>query len=104
MAWTRLLPLGEVPVGSARPVRLGPDELLVCRPADAVVYVLEDVCSHDGSSLGAQDLDGGAVTCPRHGARFDIASGAVLRSPAPVGIAVFPARIALDWVEADLED
>jgi len=103
MGWTRVVPLDEVPVGRARPVRHGVDPLLVCRLGETEVYVLEDVCSHDESPLGAQDLDGRAVTCPRHGARFDVTSGAVLRSPAPTGIASFPARIADGWIEADLE-
>lgn len=104
MGWERLLPLAEVPVGEARSARLGRDHLLVCRLGDDVVHVLEDVCSHDDAPLGSQVLDQGLVTCPRHGARFDVATGAVKRSPAPVGIDTFTARIHDDWVEVDLED
>jgi 3-phenylpropionate/trans-cinnamate dioxygenase ferredoxin component len=103
MAWVKVLPLEEVPVGEARAAQIGLDDLLVCRPAAETVHVLEDVCSHDEAALGSQTLDGVAVTCPRHGARFDITTGAVLRSPAPVGIATFPARIHAGWIEADLE-
>ncbi|MEZ4387576.1 MAG: Rieske (2Fe-2S) protein [Candidatus Krumholzibacteriia bacterium] len=104
MGWKPLLPLAEVPVGEARPARLGRVNLLVCRTSDDVVHVLEDVCSHDDSPLGAQTLADGMVTCPRHGARFDITTGAVRRSPAPVGIDVVPARVQGGWVEVDLED
>jgi len=104
MAWVKVAPLAAIPVGEARAVRVGLDDLLVCRPADQVVHVLEDVCSHDEAALGSQTLDGTVVTCPRHGARFDIATGAVLRSPAVVGIAAYPARITGQWVEAELED
>lgn len=103
MAWTRVLPLEAVPVGEARPARVGWDDLLVCRPTADAVHVIADVCSHDEAALGAQTLDGHVVTCPRHGARFDITTGAVLRSPAPVGIATYPARVVADWIEADLE-
>lgn len=104
MAWVKVAPLAAIPVGEARAVSVGLDDLLVCRPGDRIVHVLEDVCSHDEAALGSQTLDGAVVTCPRHGARFDITTGAVLRSPAVVGIAAFPARIAGDWIEADLED
>ncbi len=104
MAWTRLLPVADLPVGMARTVRVGLDDVLVCRLDDQRVHVLEDVCSHDDAPLGDQEIEGGCVTCPRHGARFDIESGAVRRSPAPVGIATYPARIQDSWVEADLED
>lgn len=102
MAWTPILPLAEIPVGTARPAAVGLDRLLVCRVAASDVHVVDDVCSHDESPLGAQDLDGNVVTCPRHGARFDVKTGAVLRSPAPVGIASYPTRIAGGWVEVDL--
>ena len=37
-------------------------------------------------------------------ARFDVATGDVLRCPAPVGIEVFTARVVDGWVEASLED
>jgi len=97
------MPVADVPVGAARSVSVGPDHLLVCRPTNETVHVLEDICSHDDSPLGDQELIQGAVRCPRHGARFDMATGAVLRSPAPVGIDSFPTRIDGDWVEADLE-
>ena len=104
MTWIRLLPLADLPVGTARAVRVGPDDVLICRPDEGVVHVLEDVCSHDDAPIGDQDIADGCVTCPRHGARFDIASGEVRRSPAPVGIATYPARIQDLWIEADLED
>jgi nitrite reductase/ring-hydroxylating ferredoxin subunit len=104
MAWTRVIALAELPVGTARPVRIGLDDLLICRPTSDSVHVLEDVCSHDDAALGAQEIHEGCVSCPRHGARFDIATGEVRRSPAPVGITTYPARIDGDWVVADLED
>jgi len=103
VAWTRLMPLADLPVGTARAVSSGLDDLLVCRTDADHVYVVADVCSHDEAPLGDQQLDGAVVTCPRHGARFDVTSGAVLRAPAPVGIDTFPARLAAGWVEVDLE-
>jgi 3-phenylpropionate/trans-cinnamate dioxygenase ferredoxin subunit len=103
VAWTRVLEVSELPVGAARAVSVGMDDLLVCRTAEDTVHAVENVCSHDDAPLGAQELDGPVVTCPRHGARFDVTTGAVLRSPAPVGIETFPARLAEGWVEVDLE-
>lgn len=45
-------------------------------------YGLEDCCSHDGGELSSGEVDGNEVICPRHGARFDIQTGAVLSPPA----------------------
>jgi len=38
-------------------------------------YAISDVCTHDGGPLVEGNLDGEWVTCPRHGARFNVQSG-----------------------------
>src|SRR5437899_11474377 len=46
------------------------------------LYAFDDTCTHMGCSLAMGKLDGTTVTCPCHGSRFDVTSGAVLRGPA----------------------
>jgi len=57
---------------------------------DGDLYAIEDVCSHDGGELAGGDVHGFEVECPRHGARFDVRTGAVLCPPAYEPIASFP--------------
>jgi 3-phenylpropionate/trans-cinnamate dioxygenase ferredoxin component len=47
-------------------------------------YALDDVCTHDGGPLSEGPLDpaAGTIACPRHGAKFDIQTGAALTMPA----------------------
>jgi 3-phenylpropionate/trans-cinnamate dioxygenase ferredoxin subunit len=46
-------------------------------------YAIEDVCTHDGGPLVEGEIvNGHEVRCPRHGARFDIRTGAALSFPA----------------------
>ena len=59
---------------------------------DGALYAIEDVCSHDGGELAGGDLHGFEVECPRHGARFDLRTGAVTQPPAYEPIASFPVR------------
>lgn len=50
---------------------------------DGTYYALEDTCTHDGGPLvEGEILDGCQIQCPRHGARFDIRTGAALTMPA----------------------
>ena len=62
-------------------------------------FAIEDVCTHDGSSLldsgldTDELLDGNEIICPRHGARFCIKTGAALSPPAYEAITKFPTRI-----------
>jgi 3-phenylpropionate/trans-cinnamate dioxygenase ferredoxin component len=45
-------------------------------------FCIDDVCTHDGGTLADGNHEGYEVECPRHGARFDIRTGAALGMPA----------------------
>jgi len=45
-------------------------------------YAFDDTFSHLGCSLGKGTLEGTTVTCPCHGSKLDVTSGAVIRGPA----------------------
>jgi 3-phenylpropionate/trans-cinnamate dioxygenase ferredoxin subunit len=45
-------------------------------------FCLDDVCTHDEGPLGEGTLCDYAIACPRHGAKFDIRTGAALTMPA----------------------
>jgi 3-phenylpropionate/trans-cinnamate dioxygenase ferredoxin subunit len=62
-------------------------------------YAIEDICSHDDGPVGDGDVDGFTVTCPRHGAQFDIRNGKVLSLPAIVDIPAYPVRVVNGTVE-----
>lgn len=56
-------------------------------------YAFDDVCTHRQCSLSEGELDGRAVTCPCHGSRFDVTSGAVLNPPAVDAVKIYPIRV-----------
>lgn len=58
------------------------DRVLVLLKVDGRFYCLDDVCTHDGGPLSDGPLEGHELACPRHGAKFDIATGAALTMPA----------------------
>lgn len=60
---------------------------------DGMVYAIEDVCTHDGGELTGGPIHGHVVECPRHGAQFDIRTGAVICGPAYSPVSKFPVRI-----------
>ena len=81
------------------------DALLLCRPDPASLYAVANACTHDDGTLHDGRLDGSILECPRHGARFDVTTGAVVRLPAATPLPTFPVRRAADgWVEVDLEE
>lgn len=54
------------------------------------LHAIADRCPHAGATLSGGEADGGVLTCPGHGSRFDICTGERLRGPADTDIAVFP--------------
>jgi 3-phenylpropionate/trans-cinnamate dioxygenase ferredoxin subunit len=60
------------------------ERLVVLIHAAGRWYALDDVCTHDGGPLseGPLDAQAGTLACPRHGAKFDIKTGAALTMPA----------------------
>jgi 3-phenylpropionate/trans-cinnamate dioxygenase ferredoxin subunit len=60
------------------------DRLVALIHAAGHWYALDDVCTHDGGPLSEGPIDPQAATiaCPRHGAKFDLKTGAALTMPA----------------------
>ncbi len=65
-------------------------------------YAIDNTCTHRGGPLSEGILGGEEVTCPWHGARYNVKTGAVLTPPAPRGVKSFPVRITGDNVEVDI--
>jgi 3-phenylpropionate/trans-cinnamate dioxygenase ferredoxin subunit len=78
-----------IPEGEARVFEVGDLRIAVCRVDDRF-YAVEDVCTHDDGPLGEGCLVGHEIECPRHGARFDVRTGAVTRMPAAAPVESFP--------------
>ncbi len=70
---------------------------------DGRFYAIEDACTHDGSSFDMTFVEGVEIFCPRHGAVFDVTTGAVLSPPAEVPVQTFPVRLRGETIEVGLE-
>jgi 3-phenylpropionate/trans-cinnamate dioxygenase ferredoxin component len=64
-------------------------------------YALSDTCTHRGGPLSEGTVEEAEVTCPWHGARFDIKTGAVLGPPAGREVRSYPVRVT--GVEVEIE-
>lgn len=89
----------ELPDPGSMLVEVG-DRLVVLVHAAGHWYALDDVCTHDGGPLSDGPVDAAAATiaCPRHGAKFALATGAALTMPAIKPTVAHEVRIDLDWV------
>ena len=67
------------------------------------LYCIEDVCTHDDGPLAEGELEGNVIQCPRHGARFNVTTGAVLSMPAPTPVRTFRVEVDAGDVFVQLE-
>src|SRR5262245_53314506 len=101
--FVKVAKLHDVIEGQAKVFEAGDERVALCK-VDGTVFALADVCTHDGGPLGEGDLDGYEIICPRHGARFDVRTGAVLAFPAIMPVASYPVKVDGDDVYVQLEE
>jgi NAD(P)H-dependent nitrite reductase small subunit len=90
--WQRVAALADLPDDAALAVKLGSRRIALYRLAGEV-HALDDVCTHALALLSQGFIENGAVECPLHGARFDIASGRCLSPPATIDLRTYAVRI-----------
>ena len=69
---------------------------------DGLPLAIESRCTHAGESLLDGAVDGFTMTCPWHGACFDLRTGAVLEPPATEPLRCYPVRIREGGVEVEI--
>ncbi len=90
--YVKVAQVNEVPEGHAKVFEVDDSRVALCK-VNGEVFALADVCTHDGGPLGEGDLDAYEIICPRHGARFDVRTGAVLAFPAIVPVDSYPVKV-----------
>jgi 3-phenylpropionate/trans-cinnamate dioxygenase ferredoxin component len=90
--WIRVCAQSELLPGEFKLVYDG-DVPIAVYNIDGDLYAIEDVCTHDGGDLAGGTMHGFEVECPRHGARFDVRTGAAVCPPAYEPTASFPVKI-----------
>jgi 3-phenylpropionate/trans-cinnamate dioxygenase ferredoxin component len=79
MEYKRVADKAELPENKMILVVLGGKEILLAN-IDGSYYAIANKCTHLGGSLVKGSLDGSIVTCPRHGAQFDVKTGHVIEN------------------------
>jgi nitrite reductase/ring-hydroxylating ferredoxin subunit len=72
--------VGEIHSGNMKHVEFNGKEIMIAN-LDGKFYALNDRCSHTNAPLSMGHIQGNIVTCPMHGARFDITTGKKVSDP-----------------------
>ncbi len=69
------------------------EETIILFNINGKYYAIADLCTHDDGPLEDGALEGYKVTCPRHGAKFDIRSGNALCLPATKPVPTYEVKV-----------
>jgi nitrite reductase/ring-hydroxylating ferredoxin subunit len=100
MAQVQVGLLKDVASGAMKGFKAGDKGILVSN-IGGQFYAIGDKCTHRGCSLSKGRLEGEVVTCPCHGSRFNVKTGAIVRGPAGEPEPAFVIKVEGDglWVE-----
>lgn len=101
MALMKVATVHEVPAGQAKQVTVGNRQVALFN-LDGTYYAIEDNCPHRGAPLSEGEVVGHEVTCPWHGARFDLNNGSHLCPPANRGVMAFKVQVVGEDIQIDL--
>jgi len=103
-AWIRVCATLELAPSELKVIDVDGAQVVVLN-IDGMYYAVEDVCTHDGGELASGERDGFELICARHGARFDVRTGAAT-APAYEPVYKFPLKVedSAVWVRDDRWD
>jgi 3-phenylpropionate/trans-cinnamate dioxygenase ferredoxin subunit len=90
--------LEDVPAGTKKVVEAGRFEIVLCHTQDRL-FAVENLCSHAHEKVDCGKMKNGWISCPVHGARFDLETGEPMNPPATMPIRTFEVRVVGDTIE-----
>ena len=99
--FVKVLKTDEIVPGQGKLIEVGGKKVALFK-VEGSFYAIDDTCTHRGGPLSEGVLEGKQVTCPFHGARFDVTTGEVLGPPAPQGVARYNLRVDRSDIEVEV--
>jgi len=80
LEFVKVAETSEIPAGKMKMVEVEEKEILIAN-VDGNYYAIANKCTHKGGDLSKGSLKGNVVTCPVHGAKFDVTNGKAVSGP-----------------------
>ncbi len=93
----------DVPPGTAKAVEAEGRRIALFNHGGGY-YAIDDVCTHRGGPLSEGEVEGTVVTCPLHGATFDLTTGNVLGPPALEGVVSYRVQVDGNDIKVELRE
>ena len=74
LGWLEVANVDDIPPGTMKHVEVNDREIAIAN-VNGKFYAIDDRCGHTSARLSRGGLRGNIVTCPLHGAQFDVTTG-----------------------------
>ena len=91
----------EIPAGQAKLVEINGIEIAIFNISGSY-HAIDNTCTHVSGPLCEGEIAGAEVTCPWHGAVFDVTSGQVLGPPAASSVNRYNVRVEGADIEVEV--
>jgi len=95
--------IGDLEPGQTKLVQAGNCDIALFN-VGGDLYALDSSCTHQWGPLAEGQLEGNVVTCPWHGASFDVRTGEVLGPPAQSNVERYTVRVRGSEIEVEVPD
>jgi nitrite reductase/ring-hydroxylating ferredoxin subunit len=92
----------EIKIGQARLINLKGKGIAIFN-VSGEFHAIENACTHRGGSLAEGEISEYQVTCPLHGATFDVRTGAATSPPANQATPSYKVRVSGTDIEIEVD-
>jgi nitrite reductase/ring-hydroxylating ferredoxin subunit len=90
--------ISDLPPGTTKKFTIENLDILLAN-VDGKIYAVDDMCTHEDSSLSLGCLKGELVSCTLHGSRFNIRTGEPIEEPATEALQRYKVRVQNNRIE-----
>lgn len=99
--WISITKINEIPLGGHKAITINGTPVVLFN-LEGEYYAIENRCTHQDFPLSEGCIIDNEITCPLHGAKFNIKTGEVTAPPAFMDVQTFAVRIEQDNIQVEL--
>src|SRR5574337_1340540 len=100
-SFVKVATTGELGSGQAKKVEVD-GKIIALFELSGSYHAIDDTCTHEGGPLSEGEVEGNIVTCPWHGAQFNVTTGEVVGPPADISVSAYQSRVNGSDIEVEL--
>ena len=101
--YKRIASVNDLNDGEAKKIEID-DKAIALFRIDGEYFATDDTCTHEKASLSEGEIDNETVTCPHHGARFNIKTGQAMTLPAMFPVKTYQIKIDGNDIMIDIKE